>query len=135
MATELLHDLMARSSELTREEKQRLARYLSEQAKSGNGDEDTVSLEGPRTIDSRKEEGGRCQNATGLHSQKREQHLAWLKAHREEYSGRYVALNGDQLMGDGLTIKEATERAKENGCDAPFLVYVLSSEVVAEGGL
>lgn len=61
--------------------------------------------------------------------------MAWLKAHREEYSGRYVALDGDQLRGDGRTIREATERAKQNGCENPFLVYVLSSEVVADGGL
>jgi hypothetical protein len=51
MATELLHDLMARSSELTREEKQNLAQCLSEQAKSGNGDEESMSPERSRTTD------------------------------------------------------------------------------------
>lgn len=120
MATELFNDLVRRASELTPQEKRRLARVLSQE--DGNGETAFV-------------EGGTPLNTAGLHSQKREQHMAWLKAHREEYSGRYVALNGDQLMGDGRTIREATERAKENGCDSPFLVYVLSSEVVADGGL
>ncbi len=120
MATELFNDLVRRASGLTPQEKRRLARVLSQE--DGNGE--TAFVEGRTPL-----------NAAGLHSQKREQHMAWLKAHREEYSGRYVALNGDQLMGDGRTIREATERAKENGCDSPFLVYVLSSEVVADGGL
>lgn len=120
MATELFNDLVRRASELTPQEKRRLARVLSQEA----GISETAFVE-----------AGIPLNAAGLHSQKREQHMAWLKAHREEYSGRYVALDGDQLMGDGRTIREATERAKDNGCESPFLVYVLSSEVVADGGL
>ena len=123
MATELLQDLMERSGGLTSEERQRLARFLSEQAENGNGDERRASV----PVDGEIRES--------VHSQKREQHMAWLKANREEYSGRYVALDGDRLMGDGRTIKEAAEQAKANGCHNPFLVYVLSSDVVANGGL
>jgi hypothetical protein len=120
MATELFNELVSRASGLAPEERRRLARVLSQN--DGNGE--TAFVEGERAL-----------NAAGLHSQKREQHIAWLKAHRNEYSGRYVALDGDQLMGNGRTIREATARAKENGCDSPFVVYVLSSEVVADGGL
>ena len=39
MATELLQHLMERSSELTPDEKQRLALFLSEQVKNSNGGE------------------------------------------------------------------------------------------------
>jgi hypothetical protein len=132
MATELLHDLMKRSGELTPAEKQRLALFLSEQVENRNGDEASAP---PGVNESASVDAGIPLSAAGLHSQRREQHLAWLKAHREEYSGRYVALDGDQLKGDGRTIREATEQAQENGCESPFLVYVLSSAVVAEGGL
>ena len=120
MATELFDDLVQRASALTPQERRRLARVLSQDSSNGE-----TSLDDARPP----------LNASGLHSQDRELHLAWLKVHREEYSGRYVALAGDRLMGEGQTIKEATERAKENGCDSPFLVYVLSSAVIANGGL
>src|SRR6266850_910364 len=50
----------------------------------------------------------------------RERRLDWLKAHREEYAGQYVAMAGDVLVGHGRTIREAHERAKENGVENPF---------------
>src|SRR6185295_16360156 len=114
-----------RSAELTPEERHSLARFLAEQEHRGNGvDETNVS---PRT-------NGMALNAAELHAQKREQHMAWLKAHRHEYADQYVALDGDQLMGSGRNIKEADERAKKNGCDQPFLVHVPPSEGGSWGG-
>jgi Family of unknown function (DUF5678) len=118
MSTELLDDLMKRSAGLTADEKKSLARFLAAQTR---GYEVTAS-KAPQRSDPH-------------HAGRREQHMRWLKLHREEYSGQYVALDGDELMGHGRTIKEAAQQAKENGCKGPFLVYVLSSSVVAEGGL
>jgi uncharacterized protein YciI len=123
MATELLDELMRRSAELTAQEKQRLARFLSE----GTVPAKTATTEPSKAANS--------PGSSELHSKKREQHSAWLKAHREEYSGQYVALDGDKLMGHGRTIAEATALANANGCDTPFIVFVLSSQVVADGGL
>jgi hypothetical protein len=117
MATELLHDLMARSSELTREEKQRLARYLSEQAKSGNGDDDNISPLVSRT-DPRK----------GQLS------VAWLKAHADEYAGQHVALDGDKLVGSGRTMRDAHTAAKQNGYPQALLVHVPTREGGTWGG-
>jgi hypothetical protein len=42
MAAELLRDLMERSSELTPEERQSLARFLFEQGTKANGKEDST---------------------------------------------------------------------------------------------
>ena len=95
MATELLHDLMKRSSELTLEEKQRLALFLSEQAKNSNGDEEASSPQLAWT-DPRK----------GQLS------VAWLKIHADEYAGQHVALDGDQLVGSGRTLRDAQTAAK-----------------------
>lgn len=117
MATELLHDLMARSSELTLEEKQRLAQYLSEQVKNGNEDEDGVSPQVPRT-DPRKGQLA----------------VAWLKAHADEYAGQHVALNGDQLVGSGRTIRDAQTAAKQSGYPQALLVHVPPPEGGAWGG-
>lgn len=64
----------------------------------------------------------------------RERRLEWLKAHREEYAGQYVALAGDVLVGHGRTIREAHEQAKEKGVENPFLVRLTSeSEVLLAG--
>src|SRR5437867_263414 len=119
MATELFNDLVRRASGLTPQEKRRLARFLSEESCDRTAVDETVT----------------ALDASGMRSQKREQHMAWLKTHREEYSGQYVVLDGDRLMGHGRTIREAAEQARENGCNNPFLVYVLASEAVADGGL
>lgn len=67
-------------------------------------------------------------------SEVRERRLSWLKAHREEYAGQYVALDGDVLVGQGWTIREAHDQAKENGVEDPFLVRLTSeSEVLFAG--
>jgi len=109
MSTELLSDLMRRSSGLSLPEKRRLARFLTE--------ETPVNAANPSVATQMRF------NVPEIHSQKREQNHAWLKAHREEFGGQYVALDGDRLVGSGETIKEAAIAAKENGCFQPFLVY------------
>jgi hypothetical protein len=117
MATELLQHLMERSSELTPEEKQRLARFLSEQATDGNGDEENGSEHSP-TIDPRKGELS----------------IAWLKAHAYEYAGQHVALDGDQLVGSGRTLRDAQAAAKSNGYSRALLVHVPPREGGTWGG-
>jgi hypothetical protein len=56
----------------------------------------------------------------------RQERLEWLKSHREEYAGQYVALDGVVLVGHGGTIREAHEQASQNGVDNPFLVRLTS---------
>ena len=64
----------------------------------------------------------------------RERRLDWLKTHREEYAGQYVALVGDTLVGHGRTMREANEQARKNGVRDPFLVHLTSeSEVLFAG--
>ncbi|HEX7774692.1 MAG TPA: DUF5678 domain-containing protein [Pyrinomonadaceae bacterium] len=64
----------------------------------------------------------------------RERRLDWLKTHREEYAGQYVALVGDTLVGHGRTMREANEQARKNGAKDPFLVHLTSeSEVLFAG--
>jgi hypothetical protein len=117
VAAQLLHDLMARSSDLTSEEKQRLAQYLSEQVNNGDGEKDRVSPPVPRS-DPRK----------GQLS------VAWLKAHAQEYAGQHVALEGDQLVGSGRTMRDALSAAKQNGHPRALLVHVPPREGGAWGG-
>ncbi len=119
MATEFFDEVVKRASELTADEKLRLAVLLAEQ---GRGEE-------------ARNGGLYAINSVDADPEKRKKRLAWLKTHREEYSGQYVALDGDRLTGHGPTMRAAVEQSRKNGCNAPFVAYLLSSEVIADGGL
>ena len=64
----------------------------------------------------------------------RRKRLEWLKANREEYAGKYVALDGDRLVGHAATIREAREQAQEKGVENPFLVRLESENTVLAAG-
>jgi len=66
--------------------------------------------------------------------EKKAQHMVWLKAHREEYAGQYVALDGDRLVGAGATISEAQEQARQQGVERPFLTRISSANDAPFGG-
>jgi hypothetical protein len=64
----------------------------------------------------------------------RQERLQWLKSHREEYAGQYVALDGVVLVGHGRTIREAHEQARQNGVENPFLMRLTSESDVLFAG-
>lgn len=111
MSSKQLDALKEQLAQLTRQQKLELAQFLSEQAGSDISG-------GPSESDALK----------------REQHLVWLKAHREEYAGQYVALDGDRLVGCGATIREAHQQARGQGVERPFLVHVSSANDAPFGG-
>jgi hypothetical protein len=115
MSVETLDSIKKQTAVLTKREKFVLANYLLEQTK------------------------GRAETENGKNIQddddvKRRQ-LEWLKNNRENYAGQYVALDGDQLVGHGATIREAHEQAKHNGVKNPFLVRLFSEETTVSAGL
>ena len=50
-----------------------------------------------------------------------EQERAWINAHREEYLGQWVALDGDRLVAQGTDAKKVYDEAREQGITAPYL--------------
>ena len=70
----------------------------------------------------------------GRDEQIRQRRMEWLKLHREEFAGQYVALNGEVLVGHGVTIREAHQQAKEKGVEKPFLVHLTSENEVLFAG-
>jgi Family of unknown function (DUF5678) len=58
---------------------------------------------------------------------KRQKSIAWIKSHREEYGGLYVALDGDKLIATGQKHGDALKSAFQKGFKKPFvgLVYPL----------
>ena len=91
MSIEQISHLKEQLAALTPQDKLEVARFLFDQARLEAAAPDSVT-------------------AAADHStivNKRTQHLAWLKAHREQYSGQYVALDDDRLASSGATMREA----------------------------
>jgi hypothetical protein len=64
----------------------------------------------------------------------RSQRMEWLKAHRTEYAGQYLAFAGVRLVGAGRTLRQAREEARRNEVAEPFLVRVAPEEEELAGG-
>jgi hypothetical protein len=57
-------------------------------------------------------------------SRKEFESLKWLDENRENYSGQWVALDGDRLLASGPTAKEVYSKAKAKGVEIPFIELV-----------
>ena len=64
----------------------------------------------------------------------RRRRLEWLKCHREEHGGQYVALDGDQLLAVGPNYRIAREKALAAGKPNAFVTYLSKSDEIAEMG-
>lgn len=64
----------------------------------------------------------------------RERRLEWLKSHREEYGGQYVALDGDRLVAVGPNYRVAREKARAAGKTNAFVTYLSKPDEMAEMG-
>lgn len=66
--------------------------------------------------------------------EERSNQIEWLKSNREKYAGKYVALHGNELVGEGKTLREAREQAKAKGFRNAFTTFVYSENDVPFGG-
>ena len=64
----------------------------------------------------------------------RQLRMEWLKSHREEHGGQYVALDGDQLLAVGSNYRIAREKALAAGKPNAFITYLSKPDEVAEMG-
>ena len=110
-----LEALKQQATALTDEERQELMRFLT-------------------SIDISTTNSAATHKNIGSKRQKHQLYLAWLKANREQYAGQYVALAGEQLVGQGKTLREAHQQAKRHGVTDPFLVRVSSEQEILPGG-
>ena len=56
---------------------------------------------------------------------KRQKSIAWIKSHREEYGGKYVALDGNKVIGIGERYGDALKLALQAGYKKAFIGHVL----------
>ncbi|MEW6128685.1 MAG: DUF5678 domain-containing protein [Acidobacteriota bacterium] len=64
----------------------------------------------------------------------RQREYQWLKAHRHEYPGEHLALEGDKLIAHGKEGRHVLEEAKRLGAKHPLMVYVESPDELPFGG-
>jgi len=64
----------------------------------------------------------------------RRRRLEWMKAHRAEYGGQHVALDGAALVAVGQSYREAKEKALSAGKPGAFVTYLPKPDEVAEWG-
>lgn len=50
-----------------------------------------------------------------------EEERAWIKAHRDEYLGQWVALDGDQLIAHGANARAVYDAARALGVEIPYI--------------
>ena len=59
---------------------------------------------------------------------------AWINAHREEYLGQWVALDGDRLVAHGTDAKKVYDEARVRRIAAPYLERVSPKQEAFMGG-
>ena len=48
----------------------------------------------------------------------------WLRPHGQEYSGQWVALNGEDLLSQGSDARSVREEARAKGVQTPLMVHI-----------
>lgn len=65
---------------------------------------------------------------------KRQKSIAWIKSHRAEYGGKYVALDGDKLIAVGEKYSDALKLARQKGYKNAFIGNVYPKDYVGYWG-
>lgn len=123
MAT--LEQIIDEARKLPVEEQRRLRAAL--ETLDSNGEAQPASQEPSRRIpESLHDSNG--------NEEVRQRRMEWLKSHREEYGGQYVALDGDQLLAVGPNYRIAREKALAAGKSNAFVTYLSKPDEIAEMG-
>ncbi|MBI1829274.1 MAG: hypothetical protein HYR87_07370 [Thaumarchaeota archaeon] len=115
-----LDELIEQTGKLSVIEKQLLANHLLEEVKQKGGLSNDINSISSQSVDNEL--------------RKRKQHIQWIKDHQAEYAGKYVALDGYCLVGEGNSYPEAYEMAKKAGIKKPFITQVFAANSVVFGG-
>ncbi len=59
---------------------------------------------------------------------------AWLDAHRQEYVGQWVVLDGERLVGAGDDPSRLIEQARSEGVTTPFVEFIRDTSIPFLGG-
>ena len=54
----------------------------------------------------------------------REQEMEWLRVNGPRHAGKWVGVEGDQLVGEGDSVVSVMEQARAQGVPRPLVVHV-----------
>jgi hypothetical protein len=54
----------------------------------------------------------------------RSREMAWITAHRQEYLGEWVALDGERLIAHGSDPMSFRYKVRSEGIQRPFIVHI-----------
>lgn len=63
-----------------------------------------------------------------------EREHAWVDAHRDEYLGQWVAVEGDSLVAHDTNPRKVYLAARDAGIEVPYIVHVQKREEPFTGG-
>lgn len=58
----------------------------------------------------------------------------WLKAHRHQYVGQWIVLDGDRLIGAGDDPRPIVAQARPEGVTTPFVEFICETSEPFMGG-
>ena len=97
-----------------------LARNLLEE--NLKRDDDNGSSASPRVI------------AKDLPIKDRSREAEWLRTHRDEYAGQWVALDGEKLIASGDDLKQVATTARRSGVPHALMIRVEVSDALPFAG-
>ncbi len=72
--------------------------------------------------------------ASNLPVKDRSREHEWLKEHRDQYAGKYVAVHGGSLIAQGDSYKEVALKARELGVPDALMIRVEPSDALPFAG-
>lgn len=72
--------------------------------------------------------------AKSLPVKDRSREAQWLKAHRDEYAGQWVALEGERLIASGDDLKQVANAAQQLGAPDALMMRVEPNESLPFAG-
>ena len=123
MLTERVQSVLQQIETLNLNEKQSLVEFITLQERKGlkmqpNGQTADIS-----------------ENLSHLQTtQDFNQELDWLRKHRHEYGGQYVALVGDKIVANGLEPRAVLHSARNAGYSSPLIVRIEAPDELSFGG-
>lgn len=86
-------------------------------------------LDDEKTLRKTKKANGKANAETENNARQ----LEWLKANRDKYAGKYVALDGDKLVAHADTLQKIRRQTKDR--KNLFIVKVFAEETIVSAGL
>jgi len=112
-----------------------LEKFVADEVKSGKySSADAVIRDGLRLLREQKEgerQNGGARIATPVTAEKE---WRWIREHKEEYRGQWVALDGDRLVAHGTDARSVFEKARAVGVKVPALIEIPSEPELPWGG-